>query len=140
MLRMEYLEILMLVSSSIAIEVRKPNTSAGALNSCLIWQMVGLYPVVTQPVYLIGSPWFSDLNMTVSGDRTLRVIADGLSDDSYYVQSVKVNGHHWDRNWLEHADIMAEGGTIEFVVGSSPVEWELGNVPPSPGHVALGHL
>ncbi|KAF7566832.1 glycosyl hydrolase [Pyrenophora tritici-repentis] len=66
------------------------NSDAGALNSWLIWQMIGLYPVVTQPIYLIGSPWFPDLNMTVNGNRTLRITAEGLGRESYYVQSVKV--------------------------------------------------
>lgn len=113
------------------------NSDAGALNSWLIWQMLGLYPIVTQPVYLLESPWFSDINMTINGNQTLRIIANGLSDDSYYVQGVKVNGKDWDKNWLEHSDVMSEGGTIEFQLGSDPVVWERGAVPPSPGHVEL---
>lgn len=94
------------------------NSDAGALNSWLLWQMLGLYPVVTQPVYLISSPWFPDLNMTINGNRTLRITATGLGPDSFYVKSVKVNGKVWDRNWIEHKDIMVEGGIIEFDVGS----------------------
>jgi putative alpha-1,2-mannosidase len=99
--------------------------------------MLGLYPVVTQPVYLIGSPWFSDLNMTVNGNRNLRITAFGLGRESYYVQSVKINGKEWKKNWIEHNDIMVEGGTIEFALGSEPTVWENGDVPPSPGHVVL---
>lgn len=94
------------------------NSDAGALNSWLLWQMLGLYPVVTQPVYLISSPWFPDLNMTINGNRTLRITATGLGPDSFYVKSVKVNGKVWDKNWIEHKDIMVEGGIIEFDVGS----------------------
>nr|OQO29523.1 hypothetical protein B0A51_02615 [Rachicladosporium sp. CCFEE 5018] len=56
------------------------NSDAGALNSWLIWQMLGLYPVVTQTTILIGSPWFSDINMTVNGNRTLRITATGLDN------------------------------------------------------------
>ncbi|KAK4540994.1 hypothetical protein LTR36_008363 [Oleoguttula mirabilis] len=114
------------------------NSDAGALNSWLIWQMLGLYPVVTQPVYLIESPWFSDINVTVNGNATLRITASGLDNqDSYYVQSVRVNGRAWDRNWLEHSDVMVNGGTIEFELGSEMTSWETGDVPPSPGHVVL---
>ncbi|KAI7487033.1 alpha-1,2-mannosidase, putative subfamily [Hortaea werneckii] len=112
------------------------NSDAGALNSWLIWQMLGLYPVVTQPVYLIQSPWFEDINMTINGNATLRIMANGLDNqESYYVQSVKVNGENWDKNWLEHTDIMVNGGTIEFELGSEMTRWENGDVPPSPGHV-----
>lgn len=99
--------------------------------------MLGFYPVVTQPVYLIGSPWFPDINMTVNGNRKLRITAPGLGRERYYVEGVKINGKEWTKNWFEHSDIMIDGGTIEFSVGSKPTAWETGSVPPSPGHVAL---
>lgn len=116
------------------------NSDAGALNSWLVWQMIGLYPVVTQPVYLLSSPWFPDLNMTVNGNRTLRITAAGLGQESYYVQSVKINGQPWTKNWFVHEDVMVEGGTIEFLLGSNATIWETGEVPPSPGHVNLGDV
>ncbi|KAI0152810.1 glycosyl hydrolase [Xylariaceae sp. FL1272] len=114
------------------------NSDAGALNSWLIWQMLGLYPVVTTPVYLITSPWFRDVNVSVgTNGEVLRIKAEGLDNkDSYYVQSVKVNGETWDKNWLEHEDVM-KGGLIEFELGSEAKVWESGDVPPSPGHVVL---
>ena len=100
--------------------------------------MLGLYPVVTQPVYLIGSPWFSEVNMTINGDKTLNIKANNLDNqNSYYVRSVKVNGHSWNKNWLEHSDVMVNGGTIEFELGSEMRLWETGDVPPSPGHLIL---
>ena len=123
------------------------NSDAGALNSWLVWQMLGLYPVVTQDVYLIGSPWFEDLNMTINGNQTLRIMAtsernmssaeNGFGQEGYYVQSVKINGKDWGRNWFVHGDAMVEGGTIEFVLGDEAEVWESGEVPPSPGHVVL---
>ena len=114
------------------------NSDAGALNSWLIWQMLGLYPVVTQTAILIGSPWFEDINMTVNGNKTLRITATGLDNESsYFVQSVKVNGQQWRKNWLEHSDVMVNGGTIEYELGKKMKAWENGDVPPSPGHLIL---
>ncbi|EME46957.1 glycoside hydrolase family 92 protein [Dothistroma septosporum NZE10] len=111
------------------------NSDAGALNSWLVWQMLGMYPVVTQTTYLLVSPWFSEINMTVNGNSTLRIAANGLDNaDSYYVQSVKINGQAWERNWLEHKDVMVNGGTIEFELSNEMKSWESGDVPPSPGH------
>ncbi|KAI5357668.1 Putative alpha-1,2-mannosidase, six-hairpin glycosidase superfamily [Septoria linicola] len=111
------------------------NSDAGALNSWMVWQMLGIYPVVTQTVYLLSSPWFSDINVTVNGNHTLRITASNLDNaNSYYVQSVKVNGRDWDRNWFEHDDVMMEGGSIEFEMGTEQRYWETGDVPPSPGH------
>lgn len=106
------------------------------MNSWLVWQMLGIYPVVTQPVYLISSPWFPDLNMTVNGNQTLRIKATGLNQ-GYYVQSVKINGKEWTKNWFEHDDLMVQGGIIEFELGAEMKDWETGSVPPSPGHVQL---
>lgn len=114
------------------------NSDAGALNSWLIWQMLGLYPVATQDVYLIESPWFSDINMTVNNDKLLRITASNLDNENRYsVQSVKLNGKDWNRNWFQHKDIMVDGGTIEFELGSEMKQWETGDVPPSPGHIIL---
>ncbi|KAE8857708.1 hypothetical protein PTNB73_08956 [Pyrenophora teres f. teres] len=117
------------------------NSDAGALNCWLVWQMLGLYPVVTTPVYLLESPWFDDINMTVNHDKTLRIRAEGLDDghgrQGYYVQSIRINGIEWDRNWFKHEDadgIMTRGGEILFRLGPKRAVWETGDVPPSPGH------
>ncbi|QGA21677.1 hypothetical protein EYB26_009388 [Talaromyces marneffei] len=115
------------------------NSDAGAMNSWLLWQLVGLYPIVTQPNYLIGSPWFPEINMTVNGNKTLRITATGsdYNEGSYYVQSVRVNGKEWDKNWLTHKDIFVDGGSLDFVLGRNMTLWETGDAPPSPGHVTL---
>lgn len=112
------------------------NSDAGALNSWLIWQMLGLYPIATTPVYLLESPWFPDINMTINGNQTLRIRSYGL-EHGYYVQNVMINGQNWTKNWFEHQDVMVGGGTIEFFVGAQPQQWETGEIPPSPGHVEL---
>lgn len=98
--------------------------------------MLGLYPIVTTPVYLLESPWFSDINMTVGpAGQTLRIMSNGLAEDTYYVQGVRINGQPWTQNWFNHNDVMINGGTIEFDVGTDMKQWETGPVPPSPGHV-----
>lgn len=105
--------------------------------------MLGLYPIVTQPVYLLGSPWFTDINMTINGDKTLRIRSYGAQDSAslgqrdFYVQSVNINGKAWTKNWFNHDDIMVDGGTIEFFVGDNVTQWETGDVPPSPAHRIL---
>lgn len=112
------------------------NDDAGAMSSWLVWNMVGLYPVVTQPVYLILSPRFEDVTITLGdGGGMVRIKATGL-EKGPYVQSLKVNGEAWDRNWLAHEDLVREGGkesVLEFELGEEPVAWDTGDVPPSPG-------
>ncbi|KAL3496950.1 glycosyl hydrolase family 92-domain-containing protein [Aspergillus germanicus] len=112
------------------------NSDAGAMNTWLLWQMLGVYPLVTTNVYLLVSPWFPDLNMTINGDKNLRVLATGL-EEGYFVQSIRINGVLWEKNWFEHEDVMVDGGVIEFELGTEMKIWEVGNVPPSLGHVEL---
>jgi putative alpha-1,2-mannosidase len=40
------------------------NSDAGAMQTWLLWNMIGLYPVTGQTTFLIHSPWFESLTMT----------------------------------------------------------------------------
>jgi predicted alpha-1,2-mannosidase len=115
------------------------NSDAGAVDSWMLWNMIGLYPVVTQPVYLILAPWFSDIELSLGGGKSIRITAKNLDDlsGSYFVQSLKVNGKQWNRNWLTHEDLTVGHATLEFVLGANHTEWDTGELPPSPGHVVL---
>ena len=57
---------------------------------------------------------------------------DGNGDVDFYVQSLKVNGQKWTKNWVTWNDVFAKGGTMEFVLGPDPVQWDTGDLPPSP--------
>lgn len=109
------------------------NSDAGAMESWLLWNMIGLYPMTGQTTFLIGSPWFTDLTISLGGGKTLKMTTTGGSEDVYYVQSLKVNGKRWNKSWVSWYDIFAKGGTLDFVLGSSPKNWTTGPTPPSPG-------
>lgn len=111
------------------------NDDAGALSSWLVWSMMGLYPVVTQPVYLLLSPYFDDISLKLA-NGTLRITADRQGGQGFYVQSVKVNGGAWNQSWIEHDVLVGNGGaSIEFVLGDEQIAWDVGEVPPSPGQL-----
>lgn len=74
--------------------------------------------------------------MTINGDKTLRIKARGL-EEGLYVQRVKINGKEWEKNWFEHKDVMVDGGEIEFELGREMKGWDVGELPPSPGHYEL---
>ncbi|KAL4800911.1 glycosyl hydrolase family 92-domain-containing protein [Aspergillus venezuelensis] len=114
------------------------NSDAGAMQTWFLWNMIGLYPITGQTTFLIVSPWFESLTIDLGGGKTLNVTAtggDGNGDSSIHVQSLQVNGRNWRKNWLEWDDIFAEGGTLEFELGSEPSDWFTGEVPPSPASV-----
>ncbi|OTA98745.1 glycoside hydrolase family 92 protein [Hypoxylon sp. CI-4A] len=116
------------------------NDDAGAMGSWLVWNMVGLYPVVTQPVYLVLAPWFEDVTVRLGdGGAALRIRATGL-DQGPYIQSLTVNGQKWNQSWISHEDIVRSDGQdslLKFELGSNRTQWDTGGVPPSPGHTEL---
>jgi len=109
------------------------NSDAGAMESWLLWVMLGMYPMTGQTTFLLGSPWFSDLTLALGGGRTLRITTRGGGGDAYHVQGVKVNGRDWTKSWVAWDDVFARGGTLEFALGPEPRRWATGARPPSPG-------
>jgi predicted alpha-1,2-mannosidase len=107
-------------------------SDAGAMQSWILWNMIGLYPITGQTTFLIGSPWFKDMTIQLGGGNTVKMTAIGGNGTSIYVQSLKVNGQPWTQNWLSWSDIFATGGTMDFVLGPNPVKWDTGDLPPSP--------
>ena len=108
------------------------NSDAGAMESWLLWNMLGLYPMVAQSTFLIGSPWFSNTTVSLGDGKSLTVTTVNGSDSSFYVQSLRVNGQPWSKSWLTWSDIFANGGTMDFVMGPHPTNWTTGPAPPSP--------
>jgi putative alpha-1,2-mannosidase len=108
------------------------NSDAGAMESWLLWNMLGLYPVTGQTTFLIGSPWFSNLTIQLGDGKELTITTSGGSQTAYYVQSLKVNGVQWDKAWVSWADVFESGGLMEFVLGDSATAWASGEYPPSP--------
>ncbi|KUI67089.1 hypothetical protein VM1G_02930 [Cytospora mali] len=109
------------------------NSDAGAMETWILWVMLGLYPMTGQTTFLIGSPWFSDLTIDLGAGRTLEITTTGGTETSYYVQSLTVNGQQWNKSWVTWADVFENGGTMDFVLGPTPSNWTTGPPPPSPG-------
>ena len=110
------------------------NIDGGALPSWLVFNLIGIYPVAAQPVYLLSAPRFPMLKVRLfSGtpqETTLNIMATNLSDDVYYPQRVTLNGTELRRSWLRHAEV-ASGGTLVFEMGTEPKGWDDGERPPS---------
>lgn len=113
---------------------------AGAMSSWLVWNMLGLYPVATQSVYLVLAPRFANATLSLGDSGAvlrIRTTAFGSGD---YVQGLRVNGVRWNRSWVSHEDLVRADGqdsSLEFEMGVEAKTWDVGDVPPSPGHVVV---
>ena len=102
------------------------------MHSWVLWNILGLYPMTGQTTFLIASPWFANTTISLGDGKALEITTTGGSEEAYYVQSLKVNGQSWDKPWVTWDDVFADGGQLDFVLGSEPALWATGDVPPSP--------
>lgn len=104
----------------------------GGMSAFVVFSMMGFYPVTPGlPVYVIGSPWFEKVTVTLPENKKLTIRCRNYSPDNKYIQSAMLNGKPLDRCWFTHDEI-AGGGEIEFTMGDKPnKEWSKDNVPPS---------
>lgn len=114
------------------------NSDAGAMETWWLWNAIGLYPITGQTTFLIHSPRFS-MNVDLGSDKFLNITtAGGNPNTAFQVQSLKVNGKDWTKNWLTFDDVFANGGTMDFVLGANASDWFAGGeLPPSPGAMGM---
>ena len=96
---------------------------SGALPSWLIWNLIGLYPVTSQPICVLSAPLFSSLKIKLFDvgpfATELKILAPGLSTSDYYPQSVTLNGQKLNTSWISHSQL-PEGGSLVFEMGAEP--------------------
>ena len=57
--------------------------------------------------------------MHLSNGKKFTMVAENLSDQNIYVQSVKLNGKNWTTPFLPYRE-MKNGGTLVFTMGPEP--------------------
>ncbi|KAJ7168271.1 glycosyl hydrolase family 92-domain-containing protein [Mycena crocata] len=115
------------------------NQDAGAMATWLIWNLIGLYPISSQPIFLVTAPFFKALDIRLGtanptspaskSNTYLKIRAPKLSQQNIYVQGLQVNGKKISRSYLFHDEI-AKGATVTFKMGPKPKAWD-SEVPPS---------
>jgi len=102
------------------------NDDTGTLSTWYVFSALGFYPVAGTDIYLVGTPRFEKVELSLPGG-TLLVEARKSSPGSYYVSEVRLNGKELSVPWFRHSDI-AFGGRLEFVLSDQPSGW--GRVQP----------
>ncbi|WP_099159684.1 GH92 family glycosyl hydrolase [Virgibacillus ndiopensis] len=98
----------------------------GEMSAWYIFSSAGFYPLqMGRPEYAIGAPYFEKMTIHLENGKDLVIKAPNVSKKNKYVQGLKVNGKSYNKTTLPH-DLLAEGATLEFDMGSEPSDWGTG--------------
>lgn len=111
------------------------NDDSGSMGTFTVFSMMGLFPCAGQSVYFIIPPYFPSVsvrNPQTGNTATIRNVNFDPSYKKIYIQSAKLNGKMYTKNWLDHSFFL-EGGTLDLVLGDTESSWGTGeaDVPPS---------
>jgi putative alpha-1,2-mannosidase len=93
--------------------------------SFTLFSMLGLFPNPGQNVYFIIPPFFeswSVVNQVTNQTATIRNVNFDREYKNIYIQSAKLNGEAYTRNWIGH-EFFTQGWTLELVLGDKESEW-----------------
>ena len=69
--------------------------------------------------FALGAPLFRKATLHFENGKSLTIDAPDNSPENMYIESLKVNGVDYSRNYLTHGDLL-NGGTLRFDMGSQP--------------------
>ncbi|MGL5937170.1 MAG: GH92 family glycosyl hydrolase [Phocaeicola sp.] len=96
------------------------NEDCGQMSAWYIFSAMGFYPIdPATGVYEIGTPLFPELTLHLPNKKTFKVLANGVTPENIYIQSVKLNGVPYSSSSLTHSQLM-DGGVLEFEMGNKP--------------------
>ncbi len=110
------------------------NDDCGQMSAWYVFSSIGFYPVnPSDGIYVIGSPMFNKVSISVGKGKYFIVIARNVSTINKFIQSAELNGKQLNRTYIYHKEIL-EGGTLILTMGDKPNKsWgsEKKDFPPS---------
>ncbi len=92
----------------------------GQTSAWYIFSSMGFYPVCpATDQYVLGAPLFRKITLTLENGKQVLIQAPKNSADNRYVNSLRVNGRVYDKNWVGHFDLM-KGATLDFDMTEKP--------------------
>lgn len=90
------------------------NDDCGEMSAWYVFSAMGIYPVnPASGIYDFGTPLLDKSEIQLPNGKTFTILAPKKSPDDIYIQSVKLNGKLYTKQYITHEDILA-GGTLEF--------------------------
>lgn len=92
----------------------------GQTSAWYVFSAMGFYPVtpaVNQ--YVLGAPLFKKVTLSLANGKKVVINAPANSDRNRYIQSLKVNGVVYEKNWLSHPALL-QGAVLDFTMAPQP--------------------
>ena len=95
------------------------NEDLGQMSAWYIFSSLGFYPVCPgDMMYIITSPTHPKATFNLENGKKFTVIANDISEENKYIQSVRLNGNEHTQSYITHQQIM-DGGELVFEMGSA---------------------
>jgi predicted alpha-1,2-mannosidase len=101
-----------------------PGNDDCAMGAFTAFAFMGFFPVAGQDVYLLTPPLFQEVKLkTPTGSyATIRNIGFDPTYEAKYIQSARLNGKAYTKNWITH-DFFHRGGLLELTLGKKESDW-----------------
>lgn len=97
----------------------------GSNSSWYLLSSIGIYSLTPgHPSYVLTSPEFDSVKITLPSGKTITIEAKGNSEKNVYVKSRTVNGKPWTKTWISHEDLVG-GAKIVTEMSAQPAVREV---------------
>ncbi|MBX2920951.1 MAG: GH92 family glycosyl hydrolase [Chitinophagaceae bacterium] len=92
----------------------------GQTSAWYVFSALGFYPVCpATDQYVMGTPLFKKAILTLENGKQFVINAPANSTQAKYIQAVQLNGKAYEKNWINHFDIL-KGGNMNIAMGFAP--------------------
>ena len=92
----------------------------GQTSAWYVFSAMGFYPVApATDQYVLGAPLFKNMTINLENGKEIVIKAPENSDENRYIESMKVDGKTYNKNWLSHEELM-KGATIDYEMSDTP--------------------
>jgi len=92
----------------------------GQTSAWYVFSAMGFYPVTPAvDQYVLGAPLFKKVILNLENGKQVIINAPANSADNRYIQSMKVNGKGYDKDYLTHSELL-KGATLDFGMSAQP--------------------
>lgn len=96
------------------------NEDCGQMSAWLVMSAMGFYPVSPgNNMYIIGTPWMDEINLTLPSGKNLIVNAKNRSNSNIYWNALMLGGQPWKKSFINFEDFK-NGGKLDFTMSSTP--------------------